>query len=68
MVEVFFQMLLDAFQRIEKVNENGKQLMRLDTIELSKMIETLGIPTSSSYRTHLDSYLSMWFFRDPKEL
>jgi hypothetical protein len=67
-VDVFFQVLLDIFHRIEKINENGKQLMRLDTIELSKIIETLGIPTSSSYRSHLDAYLSMWFFRDPRDL
>jgi len=69
MVEVFFQVLLDVYQKIDKVNENGKQLMRLDVIELSKMIESQGVPTYSSVsRANLDLYLSMWFFRDPKDL
>lgn len=69
MVDVFFLVLLDIYQKIEKANENGKQLMRLDVIELGKMIEGLGVPTSSSVnRGHLDAYLSLWFFRDPKDL
>lgn len=69
MVDVFFQVLLDIYQKIDKVNENGKQLMRLDIIELAKMIESLGIPAhSSTSRANLDAYLSMWFFRDPKDL
>lgn len=69
MVDVFFQVMLDIYQKIDKVNENGRQLMRLDVIELSKQIESLGIPTHSSIQKgYLDSYLSYWFFRDPKDL
>lgn len=68
LADVFFQALLDIYARVEKVNENGKQLMRLDAIELAKSMESLGVPTSSSYRVHLDAYLSMGFTRDTRDL
>jgi hypothetical protein len=67
MTEVFFQALLDIYSKIEKVNENGRQLMRLDAIELAKGIESFGIPTSSSYKNHLDAFISLGFTRDPKD-
>lgn len=37
-LEVFFKVLLEIYGRIDKINDNGRQLVRLDVLEITRIL------------------------------
>ena len=34
---------MECFGRIEKINDNGRQLIKLDSVEISKILSDIGV-------------------------
>lgn len=56
--ENFYRSLLECYGKVEKINDNGRQLIRMDTIEISKGLYELGI-TSSNWEDWFCKYLDL---------
>jgi hypothetical protein len=46
-VEVLYRSLLECYGKIEKINDNGRQLIRMDSIDFSKALKSFGIKTEN---------------------
>lgn len=72
--------MLESYGRIEKINDNGRQIMRLDCVEITKMLNELGVKcevwvdwfdkyldltSERNYKVVLDKLLTMGLFYEP---
>ena len=46
-LEVFYKALLCLYCKIDKINDNGRQVLRLDVMEISKILTEVGCDPGS---------------------
>jgi hypothetical protein len=42
-IEILYRSLLECYGKIEKINDNGRQLIRMDSIDISKTLCEMGM-------------------------
>lgn len=46
-VETLYRSMLECYGRIDKINDNGRQLVRMDSLEITKILQEIGVNCSS---------------------
>ena len=48
--------MLECYGKIDKINDNGRQLVRMDSLEITKILQEIGV-NCASWATWFERYL-----------
>ena len=66
-LEVFYKCLMKCYGKIEKINDNGRQLIKLDSVEISKILTDLGVQPET-WSIWFEKYLEIIVDRSAKNI
>lgn len=59
--------MLECYGRIDKINDNGRQLVRMDSLEITKILQEIGV-NCSSWATWFEKYLDFTCERNYRQV
>jgi hypothetical protein len=66
-LEVLYRCLVEVYSRIEKINDNGRQLIRLDAVEIGRILAEMGVQVDY-WMGWLNAYLEIVMERNTKQV
>lgn len=66
-LEVLYRCLVEVYSRIEKINDNGRQLIRLDAVEIGRILAEMGVQVDF-WMGWLNAYLEIVMERNTKQV